>query len=178
MFLRDGFEETTVNDIANAVGVAERTVFRYFPTKVDMIWSEFEVTLDRLRIALASTSPEEPVWESVTRAVIVSNQYPEDELPYVHARMSLIASEPSIHNQSSPWRETWVGIISEFLGERLDEASDSVRIRSMAYAGYGAASAAFDAWVAKPGDSLIEDLRESFDLLGQGFLTAQLANLN
>ena len=37
MFEERGFAETTVRDIAEAVGVTERTFFRYFPSKEDLV---------------------------------------------------------------------------------------------------------------------------------------------
>ncbi|MGO9891485.1 MAG: TetR family transcriptional regulator, partial [Solirubrobacteraceae bacterium] len=35
-----GFEETTVDDIADALGVSRRTLFRYFASKNDMVWGD------------------------------------------------------------------------------------------------------------------------------------------
>ncbi|MFI6739294.1 TetR/AcrR family transcriptional regulator [Nonomuraea sp. NPDC050451] len=40
MFEERGYAETTVRDIAEAVGVTERTFFRYFPSKEDLILGE------------------------------------------------------------------------------------------------------------------------------------------
>ncbi|MEV6032978.1 TetR family transcriptional regulator [Nonomuraea sp. NPDC052116] len=40
MFEERGYAETTVRDIADAVGVTERTFFRYFPSKEDLILGE------------------------------------------------------------------------------------------------------------------------------------------
>lgn len=40
LFEENGYLETTVKDIAAVAGVTERTFFRYFPSKEDMIFSE------------------------------------------------------------------------------------------------------------------------------------------
>lgn len=40
MFEERGYAETTVRDIAEAVGVTERTFFRYFPSKEDLVLGE------------------------------------------------------------------------------------------------------------------------------------------
>lgn len=48
---RQGFEETTINQIAAAIDVSPRTVLRYFPTKEDIIVSWVE---DGMKIFLAS----------------------------------------------------------------------------------------------------------------------------
>lgn len=40
MFAASGFDETTVRDIAHAAGVTERTFFRYFASKDDLVYGE------------------------------------------------------------------------------------------------------------------------------------------
>ncbi|MGW2485753.1 TetR family transcriptional regulator [Streptomyces sp. NPDC001606] len=40
MFAERGYHETTVKDIAAAAGVTERTFFRYFPSKEDLVFAE------------------------------------------------------------------------------------------------------------------------------------------
>src|SRR4051812_46013561 len=37
-----GFDGTTLNDIAAAVGVSRRTLFRYFRSKNDIPWGQFD----------------------------------------------------------------------------------------------------------------------------------------
>ena len=54
LFVRNGFEETTLDDIASEVGVGRRTLFRYFSSKNDLVWGNFDGVLDRLRGELAA----------------------------------------------------------------------------------------------------------------------------
>ncbi len=49
LFNRPGYDETTVDQIAAAVGVSRRTFFRYFESKRDVVWGEFDAELVRLR---------------------------------------------------------------------------------------------------------------------------------
>ena len=49
LFSRQGYDQTTVDEIAAAVGVSRRTFFRYFETKPDVVWGEFDAELARLR---------------------------------------------------------------------------------------------------------------------------------
>src|ERR1035437_7935525 len=37
LFAKKGFDETTIDDIAEAAGISRRSVFRYFPSKNDMM---------------------------------------------------------------------------------------------------------------------------------------------
>ncbi len=52
LFSRQGYDQTTVDEIAAAVGVSRRTFFRYFETKPDVVWGEFDAELARLADAL------------------------------------------------------------------------------------------------------------------------------
>lgn len=53
LFQRQGYADTTIDQIATAAGVGRRTIFRHFPTKeailVDHFTTRREVTLQRLR---------------------------------------------------------------------------------------------------------------------------------
>lgn len=54
LFRRKGFEETRVEEITQAAGVAKGTFFNYFPTKEDVLLYISERHLSRLGIALAN----------------------------------------------------------------------------------------------------------------------------
>ncbi len=51
LFCRDGFEATTMDAVAEAADVSVRTVFRYFPTKEDLVFADVEADLADLRDA-------------------------------------------------------------------------------------------------------------------------------
>ena len=48
LFLERGFDETTVDDVARASGIAPRTFYRYFPTKEDAVFPDHEQRLKRI----------------------------------------------------------------------------------------------------------------------------------
>ena len=61
LFALQGFDDTTVDDIAAAAGIGRRTFFRYFSSKNDLVWGDFEEHLLRLRELLAATSTDAPL---------------------------------------------------------------------------------------------------------------------
>jgi AcrR family transcriptional regulator len=65
LFQRQGYADTTIDQIAAAAGVGRRTIFRHFPTKeaivVDHLATRREVTLQRLQ----DRPPDEPLLVSL-----------------------------------------------------------------------------------------------------------------
>src|ERR1700758_3754790 len=89
LFDAQGFEATTVDDIAAAAGIGRRTFFRYFPSKNDVPWGAFDRELDRMRVLLKDFAPEMPLMEAVRLALIDFNQVPTDQVLLHRRRMEL-----------------------------------------------------------------------------------------
>lgn len=66
LFTRHGFEETTVEQIAEAADIAPRTFFRYFPTKEAVLFAELDQARDELLDALERRPADEDVLKSIT----------------------------------------------------------------------------------------------------------------
>jgi AcrR family transcriptional regulator len=75
LFHRDGFEATSVAQIAGEAGVTERTFFRYFPSKEAVLFQDYESRLEWFRAALAVRPVDESVIDSVVVAV---GSFPDD----------------------------------------------------------------------------------------------------
>ena len=123
MFADRGFEETTVDDIADALGVSRRTLFRYFASKNDMVWGDFDWVLGRLRRCLDATASDEPLHEALRRAAVESNRYEDEQLPELRIRMRLITGVPALQAHSALRYAEWREVIAEWVGERLARAS-------------------------------------------------------
>ncbi|MEV6980790.1 TetR family transcriptional regulator [Sphaerisporangium sp. NPDC051017] len=68
LFLEQGFESTTVDQIAAAVDVSPRTFFRYFGSKEDLAL-DYTVEYDELiTTALAARPEDEPPFQALTNA--------------------------------------------------------------------------------------------------------------
>jgi AcrR family transcriptional regulator len=69
LFGQKGFTETTVDEIAERADVAQRTFFRYFPSKEAVLFAEFEELHERLLAAFAARPVTEAPFVSLYLAL-------------------------------------------------------------------------------------------------------------
>jgi mycofactocin system transcriptional regulator len=165
LFVEQGFEETTVDAIADAVGVGRRTIFRYFPSKNDMVWGEFDQVIERLRVHLEEGS-ELTLAEALRRAAVLSNEYPEEQLPELRRRLTLITSAPSLQANSMLRYAAWRGAVAEWAAARLGLRPDDLVPEAISQAALGASMAAFTRWVGHPREDLGTLLDQAYGVLG------------
>src|SRR5581483_9462030 len=96
LFADKGFEETTVGDIAAAAGIGRRTFFRYFPSKNDVTWGDFDAELDRMRARLAAFAPGQPLMDALREAIVDFNRIAPDQVAQHRRRMRLILGVPAV----------------------------------------------------------------------------------
>ena len=118
LFATRGFEETTVDDIAAAAGIGRRTFFRYYASKNDAVWGDFDTQLDKLRAWFDECKPDVPLMDAVHRAVVVFNRLPRDQEPWHRRRMALILNTPALQAHSTPMYARWRAVIAEFAATR------------------------------------------------------------
>jgi mycofactocin system transcriptional regulator len=169
LFARRGFDATTMDDVAAALGVGRRTVFRYFASKNDLVWGDFAAVLRRLQDEFEATSRDAPLTAALRDAVVASNTYPDDVLPDLRLRLTLITTVPALQAHSMLRYAEWREVVARFAAERLGSGVDQLVPQALGYAALAASTSAFTHWVRHPGHDLLELLRRSYDLLATGF---------
>jgi mycofactocin system transcriptional regulator len=165
LFATRGFENTTMDDLANALGIGRRTLFRYFPSKNDIVWGNFDAVLGRLRHHLDESPADEALVDSLTRAVVLSNRYEPPELDELRIRMTLITTVPALQAHSMVRYAAWRGVVADFAAQRLGQQPDDLVPLTMGHAALGMSMAAFVRWVENPTDDLENNLRAAYRLL-------------
>jgi len=163
-----GFEETTVDDIADALGVSRRTLFRYFASKNDMVWGDFDWVLERLRGCLDATPSDVPLDEALGHAVVESNRYEDEQLPELRIRMRLITGVPALQAHSALRYAEWREVIALWVAQRLGCGPGDLVPQTVAHAALGTSMAAFLVWVDDPATDLVANLEHGYALLGRG----------
>lgn len=92
LFLANGYEGTTLDDIAQAAGISRRTFFAYFKSKDDILLAWQAAAWDGVLAEILLLSPVDPPLEAV-RKVLVSHvsRYESEQMKAIDRVM--IASE-------------------------------------------------------------------------------------
>ncbi|RPA60003.1 TetR family transcriptional regulator [Gordonia oryzae] len=165
LFLRDGFDETSVEDIAAAVGVSRRTFFRYFPTKADVVWVESDKELDEFRRLLAASISETDPIEILVEAFISVVDHGRHEDEWACGRAQLILEVPAVQARASEVYRQWRAVIAEFVGDRSDMPATAIYPTAVAHAMMAASAAGHEQWIANPGRGLRASLAPMFALM-------------
>ncbi|WP_246127865.1 mycofactocin system transcriptional regulator [Amycolatopsis rhizosphaerae] len=166
LFARQGFERTTIDDIARAAGIGRRTFFRYFPSKNDIAWGDFDGELQRMRKRLTGYPPELPLFEAIRSALVDFNRIPPEEAPWHRRRMELILTTPALQAHSALRYADWRQVLAEFVAGRLGITPDSLAPQAIAYAVLGIALAAYEQWLRSPESDLADLLAAGLTELG------------
>lgn len=169
LFSTIGFEETTMDDVAAALGIGRRTLFRYFSSKNDMVWGNFELVLDRLRAELDAADPETPLMTALRGAAVASNTYPATALPELRMRMTLITTVPALQAHSMLRYAEWRAVVARFAARRLRRAPGDFAPVAIGHAALAASTSAFTHWVNHPDRDLVKLLDRSYAMLAEGF---------
>jgi len=163
LFAERGFEATTLEAIAAEVGVGRRTLFRYFDSKNDIPWGQFDRTLDGFRDILRSMPEDIPLHEAVHRGVLAFNDFPDEASPSHRERMQLILGTPALQAHSVLRYGDWRRVIAEYVAERTGSAADDLLPRTVGHVSLALALTAYEAWLADEASSLLTLLGEAMD---------------
>ncbi len=169
LFAAQGFEATTVDEIAAAAGIGRRTFFRYFPSKNDVPWGAFEDELDRMRVRLKACPPEVPLMDAIRLALIDFNRVAPAQVPLHRRRMELILRVPALLAHSTLRFTAWREVVAAFVADRTGRRPEELAPQAIAHAVLGVAVAAYEHWLAHPSDDLCVLLDDAMRQLSGAF---------
>lgn len=162
LFLKNGFDETTIDDIVRAAGIGRRTFFRYFSTKNELPWGHFDELLDTFREVLGALDAELPLAEALRQGIVSFNTFPDEELPYHRSRMWLLLNVPSLSAYSMLKYASWREVIAEFVARRRGGAATDLAPQTIAWICLGVSLTAYEQWLTDEGADLLALLEDSF----------------
>ncbi len=166
LFLDQGFEETTIEQIAEAAGISRRSFFRYFASKEDVALGDLIDRGRSVHAALVARPPEEDPWTAIRAALMALR---EDESintdPGTELRIGrMLHGSPSLRARSVEkhfaWQELLVPELARRLGAAggLDRASAEHRAAALIATALTCLDVATETWLRLDGAAALEDL--------------------
>src|SRR5215467_9711484 len=148
LFREQGYDATTVEQIAEAAEVSPSTFFRYFPTKEDVVLQD---DMDLLWMGIFRAQPPGLSPIAAMRAAVRSAfaSLGAAELAQLREAMDLAMAVPAVRARMLEEFDRTAQIIAAAVAERSGRAAADFEVRALAGAVVGVAMAA---WFDQPGD--------------------------
>ncbi|WP_427925053.1 TetR family transcriptional regulator [Streptomyces sp. cg40] len=161
LFLANGFDETTADQIAARAGVSRSSFFRHFPTKEDVVLASFTSAGERVRDGLRDRPADESPWEALSHAVaLLLSSFVNDPERTLRAQ-AMLTDTPSLRarhiEKQLLWQDMLIPDVRARLGHDHDNGPDA-RARALVTAAFGCADAAIHEWVRADGAADIRGL--------------------
>ncbi|UJP41083.1 TetR family transcriptional regulator [Cellulomonas palmilytica] len=165
LFIKQGFDDTPVGQIAATVGMSERTFFRYFPTKDDVIEHVSARWRAQVAAALKARPDDERLWTSLRRAFdgyIATTLQQDRAMPL----MKLVYLTPALRTRHSARMWLWRSDLTQVVRERRPELTEFAAL-TIVGAAVGCFETTREAWALAEGelefDALLDEAMATVD---------------
>ncbi|MDQ3430082.1 MAG: TetR/AcrR family transcriptional regulator [Actinomycetota bacterium] len=163
LFLEQGFDATTMEQIAHEAGISRRSLFRYFGTKEDIVLGNLVEAGLAVRDALEARPASEPPWEALRAAFESLALDPEYSPERTLAISKMLYGTPSLRaghlEKQLRWQELLVPNIQVRLGVATGDAPDP-RAQAIVACALTCLAVANETWTRCDGEA---DLAQLFD---------------
>jgi mycofactocin system transcriptional regulator len=168
LFAARGFAKVSVDDVAQAAGIARRTLFRYYASKNAIPWGDFDTHLAHLRDLLDDVGEQVPLGEALRAALLAFNTFDESETARHRQRMRVILQTEELQAYSMTMYAGWREVIAGFVAGRLGVKTTYLVPQTVAWTMLGVALSAYEHWLSDEAVPLLEALGNAFDVVGAG----------
>jgi TetR/AcrR family transcriptional regulator, regulator of mycofactocin system len=168
LFAERGFAEVSVDDVAQAAGIARRTLFRYYASKSAIPWGDFDTHLAHLRDLLDTVDERVPLGEALRAALLAFNTFDESETARHRQRMRVILKTEELQAYSMTMYAGWREVIAGFVAGRLGVKATDLVPQTVAWTMLGLALGAYEHWLGDESVPLPTALGNAFDVVGAG----------
>ncbi|WP_075834902.1 TetR family transcriptional regulator [Deinococcus marmoris] len=160
LFAEQGFDETTVDQIAVAAGISPRSFFRYFATKEDVVMGDFFPYVRLIEAALRTRPREEKVLTAWRRALNTLVESTEGDVKGSLRTVRVMNSTASLRARHLEKHLAWAEILVPLVAERLPSGpfQRDVPARAIVLCGLTCFDIALFAWAETNGEASLGDL--------------------
>lgn len=163
LYTERGFDETTVAEIAERAGLTERTYFRHFSDKREVLFGGQDLLAQLFVDTIAGADGSLPPLEVVGAALAATGPFFESRHKQARRRQAVIAANPSLQERELIKLSWMASAIADALRRRgVTESASTLA----AEAGIAIFKVAFDRWVHRgKRDQLPQFIRAALDEL-------------
>ncbi len=160
LYLERGFEQTTVTQIAERAGLTQRTFFRHFADKREVLFAAAGQLQELLVTTLAGAPESAGPIDAVAAAVEAAGAMLQERREYARQRQAVIAANPELRERELIKFASLSAALAEALrGRGVPDPAASLA----AEAGIAVFRVAFERWCDEPGQpDLPRLIRASF----------------
>jgi AcrR family transcriptional regulator len=162
LFHEQGYQDTTVEQIAAAAEVSPSTFFRYFPTKEDVVLRD---DLDTLMLEVFSRQPPDLAPVQAIRAATrdALSLFGADEMTQVREMTALMLTVPEIRARAMDEFARTMDVIAEAIAKRAGRSPADLPVRAMAGAIVGVIMSVTLPWSDWTSESATNDMFTRID---------------
>lgn len=159
LFVQQGYDATTVDEIAAAAGMSQRSFFRYFATKEDVVLVKFEAVGELLAGVLADRPAQEDAWTALRHSFDVIVEAAERDPRYGLALLRITGQSAALRagrlEQQMHWQELLTPLVAERMNVPATGANHDPGPAALTAAALACLNVANVVWLASDGtDSL------------------------
>jgi AcrR family transcriptional regulator len=147
LYVSRGFDNTTAADIAQAVGLTERTFFRHFADKREVLFDGQDVLEQAFLDGVAAAAPDASPLGMVESALSAAGEFfPPERRDHSRRRQTVIAGNPALRERELLKLAGLATVVADALRARgVSEATAMLAAQS----GLNVFGVAFVAWIAE-----------------------------
>ena len=159
LYRERGYEQTTAADIAARAGVTERTFFRHFADKREVLFDGDAAFRDALTSAVRQAPPALGPWDTLFLAFRSVEQMFVENRPFTGPRQQVIAGSPALQERAMAKTRSVIAALTSALCERGVPAHQASLAAQM---GMATLSHAVAAWFEDDSSDLGEHIARAF----------------
>jgi AcrR family transcriptional regulator len=159
LFERDGYDATTVADIAAAAEIGTRTFFSYFPSKEEVLFPEMDERVRTSVAVIAARRPDERPVDVLLRGLDEASAGSDMTGRLGALRMRLVRTVPAVRGRGLQLQQDGMREIARHLAAAYPDELDEVRAAALVGAFVGAVTGALDVLLSGPPAGSEEALR-------------------
>lgn len=160
LFEERGFDDVTVEEIADASDVSPSSVYRYFGAKEEVVlWDAYDVEMDEW--LLTAVRAEVPL-DGLRRLILTAlDGVTGDEMALVRRRITLVLTTPALEQAATARTYQMAELLGRLLATRLDRPEVDLEVQVFSHAFTGGLLGMFHHWYGTGFAAPLRDVVES-----------------